>query len=157
MILNNYIYQATSIWPSPHSWNDQGCVSQKHCELPACIFCIMSPLVNTPDSDNLLVRSELCALTVYWLTWSLHSVYFSLLPEQGKSVDVYFTSDHSFMDFCCATDTWTSVTSYTSVNIYNLNSRLTHFVFEWNIYVHFELESWRNILWCSLHRALTFE
>ncbi len=103
MILNNYIYQATSIWPSPHSWNDQGCVSQKHCELPACIFCIMSPLVNTPDSDNLLVRSELCTWTVYWLTWSLHSVPFSLLPEQGKSVDVYFTSDHSLMDFCCAT------------------------------------------------------
>ncbi len=29
--------------------------------------------------------------------------------------------------------------------------------FEWNIYVRFELESWRSILWCALRRALTFE
>ncbi len=29
--------------------------------------------------------------------------------------------------------------------------------FEWNIYIRFELESWRNILWCPLRRALAFE
>ncbi len=34
------------------------------------------------------------------------------------------------------------------LNIYNLNSRLAHFNVLW-ICVHFELESWRNILWYS--------
>uniref|UniRef100_A0A8C2B266 Rho GTPase activating protein 45 n=1 Tax=Cyprinus carpio TaxID=7962 RepID=A0A8C2B266_CYPCA len=42
-----------------------------------CIFC-MSLFVNTPDSDN--------------------HVHCSLLPEQGKSVEVYLTSEHSFTD-----------------------------------------------------------
>ncbi len=60
------------------------------CAHPLCIFC-MSLLVNTPDSDNLHVRSALRALTVFWLTCSL-------LPEQWISVEVYFTSEHSFMD-----------------------------------------------------------
>ncbi len=23
--------------------------------------------------------------------------------------------------------------------------------FEWNIYIRFKLESWRNILWCDVH------
>ncbi len=41
-----------------------------------------------------LVRSELCAWTVFRLTCSLHSVHCSLLPEQGKYVGVYFTSEH---------------------------------------------------------------
>ncbi len=53
--------------------------------------------VNTPDSDNLLGRSELRAWTVFRLTCSLHSDHCSLLPE-GKSVKVYFTSEHSFME-----------------------------------------------------------
>ncbi len=52
-----------------------------------------------------LVRSELRAWTVFWLTWSviwsLHSVHCSLLPEQGKSIEVYFTSEHSFTDLRC--------------------------------------------------------
>ncbi len=52
----------------------------------------------------------------------------------------------------------TSVTSYTSVN-YTILIHVLHtsMHFEWNIYVRFELESWRNILWCPLRRALTFE
>ncbi len=44
---------------------------------PLCIFC-MSLFVNTPDSDNQLVRSALHAWTVFWLTCSLHSVHCSL-------------------------------------------------------------------------------
>ncbi len=56
---------------------------------PLCIFC-MSLLVNTPDSDNQLVRSALRAWTVFRLTCSLHSVHCSLLPEQGNPLK--FTS-----------------------------------------------------------------
>ncbi len=63
----------------------------------------MSLLVNTPDSDNQLVRSALHEWTVFRLTCSLHSVHCSLLPEQGKAAEVYFTSEHSFMDLRCAT------------------------------------------------------
>ncbi len=55
-----------------------------------CIFC-MSLFVNTSDSDHQLVISELRAWTVFRLTCSLHSVHCSLLPEQGKSVEVFFT------------------------------------------------------------------
>ncbi len=62
----------------------------------------MSLFVNTPDTDNLPIRSELRALTLFRLTWSLHSVHCSLLPEQGKSVEVYFISAHSFLDLLCA-------------------------------------------------------
>ncbi len=69
---------------------------------PLYIFC-MSLLVNTPDSDNQLVRSALHEWTVFRLTCSLHSVHCSLLPEQGKAAEVYFTSEHSFMDLRCAT------------------------------------------------------
>ncbi len=73
---------------------------------PLCIYC-MSLLVNTPDSYNQLVRSALRAWTVFRLTCSLHSVHCSLLPEQGKSVEVYFTSEHSLMDLRCATSSRT--------------------------------------------------
>ncbi len=67
----------------------------------------MSLLVNTPDSYNQLVRSALRAWTVFRLTCSLHSVHCSILPEQGKSVEVYFTSEHSLMDLRCATSSRT--------------------------------------------------
>ncbi len=67
----------------------------------------MSLLVNTPDSYNQLVRSALRAWTVFRLTCSLHSVHCSLLPEQGKSVEVYLTSEHSLMDLRCATSSRT--------------------------------------------------
>ncbi len=60
---------------------------------PARIFC-MSRFANTPDSDNHLVRSALHAWTVFRLTCSLHRVHCSLLPEQGKSTEVYFISEH---------------------------------------------------------------
>jgi len=63
----------------------------------------MSLFVNKPDTDNLPIRFELRAWTVLRLTWSLHSVHCSLLPEQGKSVEVYFISAHSFLDLLCAT------------------------------------------------------
>ncbi len=42
------------------------------------------------------------------------------------------------------------------LNIYNLNSRLTHFNALW-IYVRFELESWRNILWYSQGTCVQIE
>ncbi len=50
---------------------------------PSCIFC-MSLLVNTPNSDNQLVRRALRAWTVFRLTCSLHRVHCFLLPEQGN-------------------------------------------------------------------------
>ncbi len=105
---------------------------------PLCIFC-MSLFVNTPDSDNQLVRSALHAWTVFWLTCSLHRVHCSLLPEQGKSAEVYFISEHSFMNVrnvhAQRLHAWTIVTSYTSVNIYNFNSRLAHFNALWMEYI----------------------
>ncbi len=67
----------------------------------------MSLFVNTPDSDNQLVRSALHAWTVFRLTCSLHRVHCSLLPEQGKSTEVYFISEHSFMDLRYATSSRT--------------------------------------------------
>ncbi len=126
---------------------------------PLYIF-FMSLLVNTPDSDNQLVRSALHEWTVFRLTCSLHSVHCSLLPEQGKAAEVYFTSEHSFMDLRCATSLRTDecdIIYVYSVNICNLNSRLAHFNALWMEYVRFELESWRNIVWCPLRRALAFE
>ncbi len=39
----------------------------------------------------------------------IHSVYCSLLPEQGKSVVVYFTPEHSFM--VCACSEWNTFAS----------------------------------------------
>ncbi len=41
---------------------------------------------------------------------SLHSVLCSLLPEQGKFVEVYFTSEHSFTDLRCAASSLTDET-----------------------------------------------
>ncbi len=67
----------------------------------------MSLFVNTPDSDNQLVRCALHAWTVFRLTCSLHRVHCSLLPEQGNSAEVYFISEHSFMDLRCATSSRT--------------------------------------------------
>ncbi len=40
--------------------------------------------------------SQFQSSTVFQLTWSLHSVHCSLLPDHGKSVEVYFTLEHSF-------------------------------------------------------------
>ncbi len=89
---------------------------------------------------------------------SLHRVHapYSLSREIRWSL-LYFGNIYSWI---CATQRLharTSVTSYTSVNIYNFNSRLAHFNALWMEYVRFELESWQNILWCPLRRALTFE
>ncbi len=80
----------------------------------------------------------------------IHNVHCSLLPDEGKSVVVNFTLEHSFM-VCAAQrlQAQTSVTSYTS-DIYNFNSRLAHLYALWMEYIRFELESWRNILWFPL-------
>ncbi len=64
----------------------------------------MSLLVDTPDSDNLLVRSALRAWTV---PIDMLPTQCPLLPEQGKAAEVYFTSEHSFMDLRCATSSRT--------------------------------------------------
>ncbi len=47
----------------------------------------------------------------------------------GESVEVYFTSEHSFIHGFALRNvfTRTCVTYYTSANIYNFNSRLAHF------------------------------
>ncbi len=69
-----------------------------------------------------------------------------------------FRNIHSWICAAQRLHAWTSVTSYTSVNIYNFNSCLAHFNALWMEYIRrFELESWRNILWCPLRRALTFQ
>ncbi len=198
---------------------------------PLCIFC-MSLFVNTPDSDNQLVRSALHAWTVFRLTCSLHRVHCSLhsvhcslhrvhcslhrvhcslhrvhcslhsvhcslhrvhcflhrihcslhrvhcslhrvhcslhrvhcslhrvhcslhrvhcslhrvhcslLPEQGNPLKfTLFRNIHSWICAAQRLHAQTSVTSYTSVNIYNFNSRLAHFNALWMEYVRFELE-----------------
>ncbi len=97
-----YIYGAGlgSCWPNAAVLNSSPRAP------PLCIYC-MSLLDNTPDSYNQLVRSALRAWTVFRLTCSLHSVHCSLLPEQGKYVEVYFTSEHSLMDLRCATSSRT--------------------------------------------------
>ncbi len=144
---------------------------------PLCIFS-MSLFVNTPDSDNQLVRSALHAWTVFRLTCSLHrvhcslhrvhcslhrvhcslhrvhcslhrvhcslhrvhcslhSVHCSLLPEQGKPLKfTLFRNIHSWICAAQRLHARTSVTSYTSVNIYNFNSRLAHFNALWMEYI----------------------
>ncbi len=79
----------------------------------------------------------------------IHSVHCSLLPEQGKSVVVYFTSEHSFKH----RPVWHHI-----LLIYKIVIHVSHTYmhFKWNKFT-FELESWRNILWCPLRRAFTFE
>ncbi len=102
---------------------------------PLCIFC-MSLFVNTPDSDNQLVRSALHAWTVFRFTCSLHRVHCSLLPEQGNPLK--FTSLQNIHSWICAAQRLharMSVTSYTSVNMYNFNSRLAHFNALWMEYI----------------------
>ncbi len=65
----------------------------------------MSLLVNTPDSDNQLVRSVLHAWTVFRI--DMLPTQGPLLPEQEKSTEVYFISEHSFMDLRYATSSRT--------------------------------------------------
>ncbi len=67
---------------------------------------------------------------------SLHRVHCSLLPEQGNPLK--FTSFRNIHSWICAEQRLharTSVTSYTSVNIYNFNSRLAHFNALWMEYI----------------------
>ncbi len=67
---------------------------------------------------------------------SLHRVHCSLLPEQGNQLK--FTSFQNIHSWICAArrlHARTSVTSYTSVNIYNFNSRLAHFNALWMEYI----------------------
>ncbi len=103
---------------------------------PPPIFC-MSLFVNTPDSDHQHIRSALRALTVFRLTCSLHRVHCSLLPEQGKSVVVYFTSEHSFM-VCTARrlQAQMSAISNTVPLIYTILIHVLHTYmhFEWNTF-----------------------
>lgn len=76
------------------------------------------------------------------LTWSLHSVHCSLLPEHRKSVEVYFTLKHSFTDlrYAIAGSVFTQ-TKFTrevwqciSVNKYNHIS--AHFNALWIEHIH---------------------
>ncbi len=105
---------------------------------PLCIFC-MSLFVNTPDSDNQLVRSALHAWTVFRLTCSLHTG--SIAPYSlSRGNPLKFTLFQNIHSWICAAQRFharksVSVTSYTSVNIYNFNSRLAHFNALWMEYI----------------------
>ncbi len=119
---------------------------------PLPIFC-MSLSVNTPDSDHQHIRSALRALTVFRLTCSLHRVHCSLLPEQGKSVVVYFTSEHSFM-VCTAQrlQAQMSAISNTVPLIYTILIHVSHTYmrFEWNTFD----SNWnRGGISCDVHFA----
>ncbi len=92
--------------------------------------------VNTPDLDNQLVRNALHAWTVFRLTCSLHRVHCSLFPEQGNSLKfTLFRNIHSWICAAQRLHAQTSVTLYTSVNIYNFNSHLAHFNALWMEYI----------------------
>ncbi len=97
----------------------------------------MSLFVNTPDSDNQLVRSVLHAWTVFRLTCSLHRVHCSLhsLSRGNPLKFSLFRNIHSWICAVQRLHAQTSVTSYTSVNIYNLNSRLAHLYALWMEYI----------------------
>ncbi len=56
-------------------------------------------------------------------------------PWAGKSAEVYFGNIHSWICAAQRLHARTSVTSYTSVNIYNFNSRLAHFSALWMEYI----------------------
>ncbi len=67
---------------------------------------------------------------------SLHRVHCSLLPEQGNLLKfTLFLNIHSWICAAQRLHARTSVTSYTSVNIYNFNSRLAHFNALWMEYI----------------------
>ncbi len=67
---------------------------------------------------------------------SLHRVHCSLLPEQGNPLKfTLFQNIHSWICAAQRLHARTSVTSYTSVNIYNFNSRLAHFNALWMEYI----------------------
>ncbi len=83
----------------------------------------------------------------------------SLLPEQGKSVEFYFISAHSFLDLLCATSSNKDECDIIYLCKYiqfKFTSR-THQCSLNGTYVRFELKSWWNILWCPLRRALTVQ
>ncbi len=66
---------------------------------------------------------------------SLHRVHCSLLPEQGNLLKfTLFLKIHSWICAAQRLPARTSVTSYSSVNIYNFNSRLAHFNALWMEY-----------------------
>ncbi len=109
--------------------------SSPHAPPPLCIFC-MSLFVNTPDSDNQLVRSALHAWTVFRLTCSLHRVHCWGSMSRGNPLKfTLFRNIHSWICAAQRLHARMSVTSYTSVNIYNFNSRLAHFNALWMEYI----------------------
>ncbi len=115
---------------------------------------LLTHLIQIISSLEVRSMNELCS------DW--HAPYtVSIAPyslSRGKPLK--FTSLQNIHSWICVAQhlyARTSVTSYTSVNIYNFNSRLAHFNALWMEYVRFELESWRNIVWCPLRRALAFE
>ncbi len=81
---------------------------------PLCIFC----------------------MSLFGAHCSLHRVHCSLLPEQGNPLKfTLFLNIHSWICAAQRLQARTSVTSYTSVNIYNFNSRLAHFNALWMEYI----------------------
>ncbi len=92
----------------------------------------MSLFVNTPDSDNQLVD----AWTVFRLTCSYTGSIAPYYLSRGNPLKfTLFRNIHSWICAAQRLHARTSVTSYTSVNIYNFNSRLAHFNALWMEYI----------------------
>ncbi len=113
---------------------------------PPALHICMSLFVNTPDSDNQLVRSALRAWTVFQMTCSLHRVHCSLHSVHCSLHSVHCSLHHCSLHRSIAPYTGSIApntgpiapytgSSYTSVNIYNFNSRLAHFNALWMEYI----------------------
>ncbi len=103
-----------------------------HCSLHS-VHCSLHRVHCSLHSVHCSLHRVHCSL--HRVHCSLHRVHCSLLPEQGNPLKLTI-SEHSFM--VCAAQRLharTSVTSYTSVNIYNFNSRLAHFNALWMEYI----------------------
>ncbi len=83
----------------------------------------------------------------------LHRVHCSLLPEQGNPLKfTLFRNIHSWICAAQRLHARTNVTSYTSVNIYNFNSRLAHFNALWMEYTF--ASNWNHGgISCDVHFA----
>ncbi len=92
--------------------------------------------VNTPDSDN--QKLEVCSVHEMCSDW--HASYtVSIAPYSlSRGNPLKFTLLRNIHSWICAAQrlhAQTSVISYTSVNIYNLNSHLAHLYALWMEYI----------------------
>ncbi len=101
---------------------------------PYSVHCSLHSVHCSLHSVHCSLHSVHCSL--HSVHCSLHRVHCSLLPEQGNPLKfTLFRNIHSWICAAQHLHARTSVTSYTSVNIYNLNSRLAHFNALWMEYI----------------------